>query len=95
METLDKMNKKTLDVYEKNIEKINKIKDEVKLTNDLCNIYKNKMIFPLIKLDDKLKIYFKKIDDIGRTIEGMESSVDYLDIIIDRIGNVFLIFVLI
>jgi len=39
--------------------------------------------------DDKMKSYFKKIDDIGRTIEGMESSVDYLDVIIKRIGIIW------
>jgi len=35
-ETLDKMNLKTIDVYEKNMEKLNKIKEEIKGTSDLC-----------------------------------------------------------
>ncbi len=34
-----------------------------------------------------MKESFHKIDDIGRAIEGMESSVDYLHVIIARIGN--------
>ena len=32
-------------------------------------------------------MYFKKIDQIGQSIEGMESSVEYLCTILDRIGN--------
>jgi len=39
-----------------------------------------------------LKEHFRKIDDIGRTIEGMESSVDYLNVIISRIGIFLFLF---
>lgn len=30
--------------------------------------------------------YYKKIDDIDITIEGMESSVEYISTLLDRIG---------
>jgi hypothetical protein len=40
----------------------------------------------LNKKDDKLLNYFKKVDDIGTSIDGMESSVDYLDVVLSRIG---------
>ena len=42
-----------------------------------------------IKKDEKVKMYFRKIDDIGQNIEGMESSVDYLSVTINRIGSIF------
>lgn len=41
--------------------------------------------------DIALEDYFKKVDSISSTIEGMESSVEYLDIIMNRIG-IFLYF---
>lgn len=37
--------------------------------------------------DDTIKECFKQVDDISSTIEGMESSADYLDVILSRIGE--------
>lgn len=39
------------------------------------------------KLDDKMEDHFKKVDEVERSIEGMESSVDHLEIILKRIGK--------
>jgi len=36
VKTLDAMNIKTNEVYTKNVEKLDKIKDEVKVTSDYC-----------------------------------------------------------
>lgn len=38
VQTIDAMNVKTIEVYEKNIEKLQKIKEEVNLTSDYCKL---------------------------------------------------------
>lgn len=72
LETLDEMNKVTLVHYQKNLDKIQKIQEEIQI---------NHLLY------DKIKMYFHKIDQIGDKIEGMESSVEYLSVILDRIEN--------
>ena len=68
--------------YTKNKEKVEKIKEEVCETNTLCITQFNQFK----KKDNKLLDYYKKIDDIDITIEGMESSVEYISTLLDRIG---------
>jgi len=70
LETLNEMNLISLAHYQKNLDKVGKIQEEIQNTNTLY---------------EKIKVYFSKIDQIGDKIEGMESSVDYLWIILDRI----------
>lgn len=72
LETLNEMNGITLVHYQKNLDKVQKIHEEVQSNNQLY---------------DKIKVYFKRIDQIGEKIEGMESSVEYLSVILDRIDN--------
>ncbi len=72
LETLKEMNGITLVHYQKNLDKVQKIHEEIQNNNQLY---------------DKMKVYFKKIDQIGEKIEGMESSVEYLSVILDRIEN--------
>lgn len=70
LETLNEMNLVSVAHYQKNLDKVTKIQEEIQNTNTLY---------------DKIKVYFSKIDQIGDKIEGMESSVEYLWIILDRI----------
>ena len=70
LETLNEMNSVSLAHYSKNLDKVAKIQEEIQNTNTLY---------------EKIKVYFSKIDQIGEKIEGMESSVEYLWIILDRI----------
>ena len=70
LETLNEMNLISLAHYQKNLDKVGKIQEEIQNTNSLY---------------DKIRVYFSKIDQIGEKIEGMESSVEYLWIILDRI----------
>mmetsp|Transcript_34449 Transcript_34449/g.40288 ORF Transcript_34449/g.40288 Transcript_34449/m.40288 type:complete len:117 (+) Transcript_34449:45-395(+) len=74
LETLNKMHTKTNNVYEKSLEKINKIKDEI---TDASQIY------------DQIKAYFAQIDDIGKMIENMDHSLDSLTLIVDRLESKF------
>jgi len=38
-----------------------------------------------MNVEEKLAGFVTKLDEIGNTIEGMESSVDYIDVIIKRV----------
>ena len=78
------MNEVSCAHYSKNKEKVEKIKEEVSETNSLC--YNLFQILIYLKIDNKLLDYYKKIDDIDITIEGMESSVEYINTLLDRIG---------
>lgn len=70
LETLNEMNLVSLAHYQKNLEKVTKIQEEIQNNSNLYN---------------KIKVYFSKIDQIGDKIEGMESSIEYLWVILDRI----------
>ncbi len=70
LEAVNEMNLVSVAHYQKNLDKVAKIQEEIQNTNLLY---------------DKIKVYFSKIDQIGDKIEGMESSVEYLWIILDRI----------
>lgn len=70
IETLNEMNLISLAHYQKNLDKVTKIQEEVQNNNLLY---------------DKIKVYFSKIDQVGDKIEGMESSIEYLWVILDRI----------
>ena len=63
------------------MEKISLINQEILKTNEECTPYL------IIYSDTALENYFKKVDSIASTVEGMESSVEYLDIIMNRIGK--------
>ncbi len=53
----------------------------------MFNFSEYKRLIDINKIkDDKLLNYFKKVDEIGTSIDGMESSVDYLDVVLSRIG---------
>ena len=81
LDTMKNMNKMTINHYEKNLEKISLINQEILKTNEECTPYL------IIYSDTALENYFKKVDSIASTVEGMESSVEYLDIIMNRIGK--------
>ncbi|KAL4464644.1 hypothetical protein ABPG74_011205 [Tetrahymena malaccensis] len=70
--TLNKMNETAHAHFKKNQDKVDAIEQEVKAANQQYDI---------------LRQYFKQIDDVGQSIEGMESSVEYLDVILSRIES--------
>lgn len=79
-DTLIKFNEVTLVHYEKNKEKISKIKEEFEYTLQYCIPYR-------ILIEDKINNFITKLDEIGNTIEGMETSVDYIDVVLKRIES--------
>ena len=82
--TLKQMNQLAELHYTKNLQKTKKIKQEVSETKEQCEAHQSFHIS-----DKKLLLYLTKIDQIGQYIEGMEQNVDYLEMIIDRIGRAF------
>lgn len=38
-------------------------------------------------IEEKINNFITKLDEIGNTIEGMETSVDYIDVVLKRIES--------
>lgn len=70
--TIKQMNDMSQVQYGKNLDKIKEIKEEQKETS---------------QNQEKLLQHFGQVDKLEMQIEGMESSVEYLDVILQRIED--------